>query len=76
MRKVHTIAGTMSGTSLDGVDVAILTTDGEAHLVPGVTHFQAYTDKERKVLNAAFDAGPDIVDRKDRSGILGEAEEI
>lgn len=76
MRKPHTIAGTMSGTSLDGVDVAVLTTDGEAHLVPGINHFQAYTDVERKTLNEAFDAGPQILDRKDRSGIIGEAEEI
>lgn len=76
MRKVHTIAGTMSGTSLDGVDVAVLTTDGEAHLVPGVTHFQEYTDEERKVLNLAFDAGPHMMDRNDRSGVIGEAEDI
>lgn len=76
MRKTHTIAGTMSGTSLDGVDVAVLTTDGEAHLEPDVTHFQGYTDDERKILNAAFDAGPQITDRTDRSGIVGEAEEI
>lgn len=76
MRKTHTIAGTMSGTSLDGVDVAVLTTDGEAHLEPGATHFQGYTDGERKTLTAAFDAGPSISNRLDRSGVFGEAEEI
>lgn len=76
MRNTHTIAGTMSGTSLDGVDVAILKTDGEAHLEPGATHFQSYTDDERKTLTAAFDVGPGITDRLDRSGIIGDAEEI
>ncbi|MFK8035530.1 MAG: anhydro-N-acetylmuramic acid kinase [Hyphomicrobiales bacterium] len=76
MRKAYTIAGTMSGTSLDGVDVAVLKTDGEAHLEPGVTHFQSYDEEERRTLSAAFDVGPNITDRLDRSGIIGIADEI
>lgn len=76
MNNMYTIAGTMSGTSLDGVDVAVLTTDGKAQLKPGNTGFTPYSDKERAILQSAFDAGAQISDRRDRSGIIGEAEEI
>lgn len=76
MNNMYTIAGTMSGTSLDGVDVAILTTDGEAQLRPGNTGFTAYSDSERATLQSAFDAGAHISDRRDRSGVIGEAEKI
>ena len=76
MNNTYTIAGTMSGTSLDGVDVAVLTTDGEAHLKPGTTGFTPYSDHERAVLQSAFDAGARMTDRLDRSGVIGEAERI
>ena len=32
MKKIYTALGTMSGTSLDGVDFSIIQTDGEDHL--------------------------------------------
>ncbi|MGJ8533113.1 MAG: anhydro-N-acetylmuramic acid kinase [Alphaproteobacteria bacterium] len=76
MNNTYTIAGTMSGTSLDGVDVAVLTTDGETHLTPGNTGFTPYSDAERAILQSAFDAGASMTDRRDRSGIIGEAEQI
>lgn len=76
MNKTYTIAGTMSGTSLDGVDVAVLTTDGEAQLTPGNTGFTSFDDQQRAVLQSAFDAGAQMTDRKDRRGVIGEAERI
>lgn len=76
MNNTYTIAGTMSGTSLDGVDVAVLTTDGETLLTPGNTGFTAFSDAERGILQSAFDAGAHMTDRNDRSGIIGEAEQI
>ena len=32
MSKIYTALGTMSGTSLDGIDFSIIQTDGEDHL--------------------------------------------
>lgn len=39
-----TVIGLMSGTSADGVDAAILTTDGREVAVAGASHFVAYDD--------------------------------
>ena len=51
-----TIIGTMSGTSMDGIDVAFLTTDGKNLVKTGETHFQAYSKTERGQIAAAVDA--------------------
>lgn len=53
MPKSWTALGTMSGTSLDGVDVAILKTDGERILQLGPWITVPYTPAERKVLQKA-----------------------
>ncbi|MGV8996551.1 MAG: anhydro-N-acetylmuramic acid kinase [Parvibaculaceae bacterium] len=47
--------GLMSGTSLDGIDAAIIETDGETTLIPGPTLSVAYTPEERAVLRAALE---------------------
>ncbi|MEM6890405.1 MAG: anhydro-N-acetylmuramic acid kinase [Pseudomonadota bacterium] len=46
--------GMMSGTSLDGVDAAILETDGERIVRFGPTSYRRYTDAEQTVLRAAL----------------------
>ena len=46
--------GAMSGTSLDGVDAAVVETDGERIYGFGETGYRAYSDKERDVLRAAL----------------------
>lgn len=46
--------GTMSGTSLDGVDAAVLDTDGEAIFGFGPTRYLAYSDTEKAVVRAVF----------------------
>jgi len=48
--------GLMSGTSLDGVDVAVLETDGERIFGFGDTHFRPYTDAEKNILSEATQA--------------------
>ncbi|MDX8353429.1 anhydro-N-acetylmuramic acid kinase [Cognatiyoonia sp. IB215182] len=47
---VVTALGTMSGTSLDGVDAAVLVTDGVKILDFGPSDYRAYADDERDVL--------------------------
>ena len=46
--------GMMSGTSLDGVDAAMLLTDGVSILEFGETGYRPYTDQERAVLQASL----------------------
>lgn len=46
--------GAMSGTSLDGVDAAVLVTDGETINAFGATAYRAYTDDERGLLKGAL----------------------
>ena len=52
------VLGTMSGTSLDGVDAAVLLTDGIDILGFGESRYRPYTDEERTVLRAALGAWP------------------
>lgn len=46
--------GTMSGTSLDGVDAAMVLTDGERIAEFGPTAYRPYSKPEREVLRAAL----------------------
>lgn len=48
------VAGTMSGTSLDGVDAAVIETDGERIAGFGPAAYRPYSDTERSVLRAAL----------------------
>lgn len=47
--------GLMSGTSLDGIDAAIIETDGEYRLSPGPVLSVPYTAEERALLRAALE---------------------
>lgn len=50
--------GAMSGTSLDGVDAAMVLTDGLRVLEFGPTAYRPYTDAERATIRAAFGCWP------------------
>jgi len=52
--KVYSAIGMMSGTSLDGVDIALLRTDGLAFVEPQGFKTISYSDEERKIIRAAF----------------------
>jgi anhydro-N-acetylmuramic acid kinase len=54
--------GAMSGTSLDGVDAAVIETDGETVWGFGETAYRAYSSGERDVLRAALGRweGPEV----------------
>lgn len=48
-----TAVGTMSGTSMDGVDAAVIATDGERIVEFGRRDYRPYAESERAVLRAA-----------------------
>jgi anhydro-N-acetylmuramic acid kinase len=64
----------MSGTSLDGVDVALIETDGESITGFGPTGYRPYSESERTLLRNALETGAGLAERKTRPGILAEAE--
>lgn len=68
--------GLMSGTSLDGVDVAWLRTDGEKIESFGPTGYRPYSAEERALLRAALDAAPRIVRREERPAEVAAAEDL
>ena len=50
--------GAMSGTSLDGVDAALVQTDGQRILAFGESGYRPYTSPERAALKAALGRWP------------------
>jgi anhydro-N-acetylmuramic acid kinase len=68
--------GLMSGTSLDGVDVALLETDGESVVHAGPTGYRPYAENERALLRAALADAAAMTDRTARPGSLREAETL
>ena len=66
--------GLMSGTSMDGIDLAMLRTDGVDFIETGISAFVPYEAGFRRTLEAALDTARAIVDRQDRPGDLAALE--
>ncbi len=74
MSKPLAALGLMSGTSLDGIDVALLTTDGEDVVERGPSATYPYRPEQQALLQDALEAAKALTDRAARPGILREAE--
>jgi len=72
----RTALGLMSGTSLDGVDVALLATDGERIAELGPARTFPYAEADRQVFREAFREAMSLRDRESRPGVLREAETL
>ncbi|MBT0956660.1 anhydro-N-acetylmuramic acid kinase [Alphaproteobacteria bacterium KMM 3653] len=55
---IYRALGAMSGTSLDGVDAAVIETDGQSIHSFGPTAYRAYSEAEREVLRGGLGKWP------------------
>src|SRR5438309_2988285 len=69
-----TALGLMSGTSLDGVDVALIETDGKQVKAFGPSGYRPYSPAERDLLRQALAEAVNLSSRDARPGVLAEAE--
>jgi len=68
--------GLMSGTSQDGVDVALIDSDGDTIAQFGATACRPYTTAERALLRRATAAAANLTERTARPGLVAEAETL
>jgi anhydro-N-acetylmuramic acid kinase len=68
--------GLMSGTSLDGIDVAVIETDGERVTQFGPSDTTPYDAAERDLLRRALADAAGLRDRTARPGVLAAAERM
>jgi anhydro-N-acetylmuramic acid kinase len=66
--------GLMSGTSLDGIDMALMETDGEDMVRRGPFLSLPYSETQRSILRRALRDATELTDRHSRPGSLAEAE--
>ncbi|MFV0367016.1 MAG: anhydro-N-acetylmuramic acid kinase [Hyphomicrobiaceae bacterium] len=75
MGKLKRAIGLMSGTSMDGIDVALIETDGDGELRRGPSFTFPYSDAFRRRLAQAAVSAKGLQDRTARPGVLRIAEQ-
>jgi anhydro-N-acetylmuramic acid kinase len=74
MSKIYTSVGLMSGTSLDGIDVALLRTDGEYIIERGPNSTFEYSAAQQAELRQALTDAVAITERHERPAQLAKSE--
>ncbi len=74
MSKTFTSLGLMSGTSLDGIDVALIKTDGENLVERGPSATFQYDEKQQSLLKQALADAGSITIRTQRPGYMSAVE--
>lgn len=74
MSKMKRAIGMMSGTSMDGIDVALIETDGEGTVVRKAASSRPYTPAERESLASAMVEAAGMRSRTERPGTLADVE--
>lgn len=76
MTQMKTAIGLMSGTSMDGIDVALLRTDGENRVERGPVSYVPYDDGLRERWKRSLEVAKAITERTQRPQDLGESERV
>ncbi|MDP9836666.1 anhydro-N-acetylmuramic acid kinase [Neorhizobium huautlense] len=76
MTEMKTAIGLMSGTSMDGIDVALLRTDGESRVERGPSYYVPFDPQLRDRWKRALAVAKAITERTQRPDDLGASEKI
>ncbi len=75
MTRIYNAIGLMSGTSMDGIDIALVRTDGDTIVECQESSSAPYDDDLRKLIVHAIEDAASVSDRRDRRGRLHAAEQ-